>query len=94
SLSPLTKLQRELGELKSGHKKGLEEEYPKEISPLITDLNALLFHYQELLERARNHAGNLSHALKTPLSVLKNEVQNLTPEEQNRLNAPISPIQQ
>ncbi|MGR5421144.1 ATP-binding protein [Vibrio sp. PNB22_4_1] len=94
SLSPLTKLQRELGELKSGHKKGLEEEYPKEISPLITDLNALLFHYQELLERARNHAGNLSHALKTPLSVLKNEVQNLTPEEQNRLNAPIAQIQQ
>ncbi|MGR5131954.1 ATP-binding protein [Vibrio alfacsensis] len=94
SLSPLTKLQRELGELKSGHKKGLEEEYPKEISPLIADLNALLFHYQELLERARNHAGNLSHALKTPLSVLKNEVQNLTPEEQKRLNPPIAQIQQ
>ncbi|MGI1897999.1 ATP-binding protein, partial [Vibrio campbellii] len=32
SLSPLTKLQRELAELKSGNKKGLEEEYPKEIS--------------------------------------------------------------
>ncbi len=71
SLSPLTKLQKELAELKSGNKKSLEETYPKEISPLIFDLNALLFHYQELLERARNHAGNLSHALKTPLSVLK-----------------------
>ncbi|MFH0271454.1 ATP-binding protein [Vibrio jasicida] len=94
SLSPLTKLQRELAELKSGNKKGLEEEYPKEISPLISDLNALLFHYQELLERARNHAGNLSHALKTPLSVLKNEVQSLAPETQTRLNAPISQIQQ
>ncbi|CAH1535009.1 Histidine kinase [Vibrio owensii] len=94
SLSPLTKLQRELAELKSGNKKGLEEEYPKEISPLISDLNALLFHYQELLERARNHAGNLSHALKTPLSVLKNEVQTLKPKEQDRLNAPITQIQQ
>ena len=71
SLSPLTKLQKELAELKSGNKTSLEETYPKEISPLISDLNALLFHYQELLERARNHAGNLSHALKTPLSVLK-----------------------
>ncbi|YCO05458.1 ATP-binding protein [Vibrio sp. VNB-15] len=94
SLSPLTKLQRELAELKAGNKKGLEEEYPKEVSPLISDLNALLFHYQELLERARNHAGNLSHALKTPLSVLKNEVLALTPEEQDRLNAPITQIQQ
>jgi len=60
SLSPLTKLQKELAELKAGNKKSLEETYPKEISPLIFDLNALLFHYQELLERARNHAGNLS----------------------------------
>ncbi|MDF5144332.1 ATP-binding protein, partial [Vibrio parahaemolyticus] len=54
---------------------------------------ALLFHYQELLERARNHAGNLSHALKTPLSVLKNEVQTLEPEAQSRLRAPINQIQ-
>ncbi|MGR5238062.1 ATP-binding protein [Vibrio alfacsensis] len=93
SLSPLSKLQKELAELKLGHKKGLEEEYPKEISPLISDLNALLFHYQELLERARNHAGNLSHALKTPLSVLKNEVRLLDSETQERLNAPIHQIQ-
>ncbi|EJL6743538.1 TPA: GHKL domain-containing protein [Vibrio alginolyticus] len=93
SLSPLTKLQKELAELKSGNKKSLEETYPKEISPLIFDLNALLFHYQELLERARNHAGNLSHALKTPLSVLKNEVQTLEPEAQSRLRAPINQIQ-
>ncbi|PFG55960.1 signal transduction histidine kinase [Vibrio sp. ES.051] len=93
SLSPLTKLQKELAELKSGNKKSLEETYPKEISPLIVDLNALLFHYQELLERARNHAGNLSHALKTPLSVLKNEVQALETEDQSRLHGPINQIQ-
>ncbi|PNQ65612.1 ATP-binding protein [Vibrio sagamiensis] len=94
SLSPLTKLQRELAQLKSGNKKGLEETYPKEVSPLIADLNALLFHYQELLERARNHAGNLSHALKTPLSVLKNEVQGLPSQEQDKLTKPIDQIQQ
>ncbi len=94
SLSPLNKLQKELAELKSGNKKRLEQTYPKEISPLISDLNALLFHYQELLERARNHAGNLSHALKTPLSVLKNEVQTLEPVAQTRLEEPLKQIQQ
>lgn len=94
SLSPLTKLQRELAELKAGKKTSLEEEYPKEISPLIADLNALLFHYQELLERARNHAGNLSHALKTPLSVLRNELQSLEPATQKQLSPPIEQIQQ
>ncbi len=94
SLSPLTKLQKELAELKSGNKKRLEETYPKEVSPLISDLNALLFHYQELLERARNHAGNLSHALKTPLSVIKNEVRTLDPDAQARLDEPLKQIQQ
>ena len=94
SLSPLTKLQKELAELKSANKTSLEETYPKEISPLIADLNALLFHYQELLERARNHAGNLSHALKTPLSVLKNEVRTLNPTIQSRLDAPLNQIQE
>ncbi|MCF7481661.1 ATP-binding protein [Vibrio sp. J1-1] len=93
SLSPLTKLQKELAELKSRNKTSLEETYPKEISPLISDLNALLFHYQELLERARNHAGNLSHALKTPLSVLKNEVRTLDTNAQSRLDEPLNQIQ-
>ncbi len=93
SLSPLTKLQKELAELKSGNKTSLEETYPKEISPLISDLNALLFHYQELLERARNHAGNLSHALKTPLSVLKNEVRTLDTTVRSRLDEPLNQIQ-
>lgn len=56
-------------------------------------MNALLFHYQELLERARHHAGNLSHALKTPLSVLKNEVNSLPEENQHLLKQPIDQIQ-
>ena len=77
SLLPLSKMQRELVMLRKGEQQGLSDNYPKEVSPLVSDLNALLFHYQELLERARNHAGNLSHALKTPLSVLINEIEML-----------------
>lgn len=56
--------------------------------------NALLFHYQELLERARNHAGNLSHSLKTPLSVLKNELEHLDKEDKKRLSLPINKLQE
>lgn len=93
SLRPLNKMHRELVELRKGHQSGLDEEYPREISPLVNDLNALLFHYQELLERARNHAGNLSHALKTPLSVLKNEISALPEEQQQRLRPPVEQLQ-
>ncbi|WP_165311579.1 ATP-binding protein [Vibrio ziniensis] len=94
SLWPLGKMQKELALLRKGDQSTLSENYPKEVYPLVKDLNALLFHYQELLERARNHAGNLSHALKTPLSVIKNEVATLNEESKQVLQKPIELIQQ
>lgn len=93
SLSPLGKMKKELAELRRGEKSRLDEAYPKDVAPVISDLNALLFHYQELLERARHHAGNLSHALKTPLSVLKNEIRQLGEAEQAKLTPAIDQIQ-
>ncbi|USD64173.1 ATP-binding protein [Vibrio sp. SCSIO 43136] len=93
SLRPLNKMQKELQRLREGRREQFSHNYPKEIQPLITDLNSLLFHYQELLSRARNHAGNLSHALKTPISVLKNEVRELPESTQNKLNPPIQDLQ-
>lgn len=93
SLWPLAKMQKELVALRKGQQSSLDESYPKEIAPLIRDLNALLFHYQELLERARHHAGNLSHALKTPLSVLKNESEQLPQDQQSKLQPSIEQIQ-
>ncbi|GAA5647553.1 ATP-binding protein [Vibrio proteolyticus] len=93
SLRPLTKMQKELAELKDGNKDALSYNYPREVSPLVSDLNALLFHYQDLLARARNHAGNLSHALKTPLSVLRNEIGIMQSDEKSRLLAPVEQIQ-
>lgn len=93
SLRPLNQMQKELKQLKSGQRSTLEQQYPKEIAPLVDDLNALIFHYQELLDRARNHAGNLSHALKTPLSILKNEIAHLDTDDANKLTPSIKQIQ-
>lgn len=93
SLRPLNKMQRELAVLRKGEKSALSDEYPKEVFPLVNDLNALLFHYQELLQRARQHAGNLSHALKTPISVLRNEIDHLEPSQQEKLRTPVEQLQ-
>ncbi|MCG9725460.1 ATP-binding protein [Vibrio brasiliensis] len=93
SLSPLTKMHKELSQLRAGDKTRLDQDYPKEVAPVVSDLNALVFHYQELLERARHHAGNLSHALKTPLSVLKNEISSLDNQTQSLLQPPVDQIQ-
>ena len=50
---------------------------PSEVQPLVDDLNALLEHADEVVERARLQTGNLAHALKTNLAVLTNEMQRL-----------------
>ncbi|EEZ39656.1 ATP-binding protein [Photobacterium damselae] len=94
SLWPLRKLQRNLKEVRAGNINTVTGEYPLEIQPLVDDLNALLFHYQEVLERARNHSGNLSHALKTPIAILNNEVALLEPTQQAKLRPALEQLQQ
>jgi hypothetical protein len=42
---------------------------PLEVAPMVEELNALLEHNERQAEEARRHAGNLAHALKTPLTV-------------------------
>ena len=64
---------RALGAIRGGATARLEGDFPAEIQPLATELNALLDHNEALVERARTHVGNLAHGLKTPLSVLINE---------------------
>ena len=48
------------------------EDFPREIRPLVDEINQLLAHSEEQAEEARRHAGNLAHALKTPLTVITN----------------------
>ena len=77
-LSPLARMSERLAAIRSGRAVRLEGEFPREISPLARELNALLELNREIVERARTHVGNLAHALKTPLSVLRNEADTKT----------------
>jgi len=69
-LEPLFMLRREVAAVRTGKADRLEREYPSELEPLAEELNALVAHDQEVVERQRTHVGNLAHALKTPLSVM------------------------
>ncbi len=72
-LRPLGRIGTALADIRSGRADRLEGRFPAEITPLAEELNALLEHNAQVVERARTHVGNLAHALKTPLSVLTNE---------------------
>jgi signal transduction histidine kinase len=75
-LQPLKNLRAGLSAIRSGEAERIPGAYPRDIAPLAQDLNLLLDTNREILERARTQVGNLAHALKTPLSVIVNEVEN------------------
>lgn len=72
-LAPLDALRADVAEIRRGKRDRLTGDYPTEVEPLTAELNKLLDHNREVVERARTHVGNLAHALKTPISVLLNE---------------------
>lgn len=75
-LSPLYELRRAIADVHNGRANRAEGEYPREIQPLADQVNRLLEHNQETVERQRTHVGNLAHALKTPLAVMLAEAGN------------------
>lgn len=72
-LKPLERIKASLQAIRVGERERLEGDFPREIAPLASELNALLDSHREVVERSRTHVGNLAHALKTPLSVILNE---------------------
>ncbi|WP_407938160.1 sensor histidine kinase [Novosphingobium malaysiense] len=71
-LYPLRHVRRAIQKLRTTGAARVTEPLPQEVEPLVDELNALLAHTERQAEEARTHAGNLAHALKTPLTVLMN----------------------
>lgn len=72
-LRPLSRLRASLNAVRDGASPTVTGQWPAEVAPLVADLNALIEHDAAVVARARAQAGDLAHALKTPLTVLANE---------------------
>ncbi|ATW05246.1 HAMP domain-containing sensor histidine kinase [Sphingorhabdus sp. YGSMI21] len=71
-LWPLRKIRSAIAAMRTGQQRRVVEPMPIEVTPMVDELNALLDHNEKQAEEARRHAGNLAHALKTPLTVIMN----------------------
>ncbi|MBK7261170.1 MAG: sensor histidine kinase [Rubrivivax sp.] len=69
-LAPLRALQRALAAVNDARAQRLVGRFPDELQPLVDDFNRVLDRNAEVVERARTQAGNLAHAIKTPLAAM------------------------
>ena len=77
ALRQLRPIYRDIEALERGTADSLTEAVPREVLPLVRKFNALLGVYGQRLERSRNAAGNLAHALKTPLNLILQQLERL-----------------
>jgi signal transduction histidine kinase len=75
TLRRLHPVYRDINNLERGTASRLTEDVPSEIQPLVKKLNGLLSIYEKRLQRSRNAAGNLAHAIKAPLNLLLQQLE-------------------
>jgi two-component system sensor histidine kinase PhoQ len=74
-LQPLRRLARDLELVEAGKSQSLAGQYPADIRPVTENLNKVLRAEQAQRERYRNTLGDLAHSLKTPLSVVRGQLE-------------------
>jgi two-component system sensor histidine kinase PhoQ len=70
-LKPVRRLEREIKEVEAGTREHLGEAWPRELTAVTLNLNALLAGERTRIRRYRDTLGNLAHSLKTPLAVMR-----------------------
>ena len=74
-LRPLRRLRHAVADVRAGRRADLHLAAPAEVQPLVAEIDALVMQNRATVERARNHVGNLAHALRTRLAVLRNALE-------------------
>lgn len=77
-LKPVYRVLSGVSAIRSGDSKRLDADgVPREVAPLVEEVNALLDAQDLAISRARDRAANLAHGLKTPLSALAADIERL-----------------
>jgi two-component system sensor histidine kinase PhoQ len=75
SLHPLRRVVGDLAKVERGETERLSERYPHELAGLAANLNDFVESEREHLTRYRNTLADLAHSLKTPLAVIRSQLE-------------------
>lgn len=92
-LAPLARLSIQVKELESGTRDSLDEQHPKELAPLVHNLQALIKTERHQRQRYRDTLADLAHSLKTPLSIVRG-LSTTEPETQAVLQEQVTQMNQ
>jgi two-component system sensor histidine kinase PhoQ len=75
SLAPLRQMAGEIGAIETGDRELLSEIYPPELAGVASNLNVLMRSERQRVNRFRTTLDDLAHSLKTPLAVMRSEIE-------------------
>jgi two-component system, OmpR family, sensor histidine kinase PhoQ len=84
SMAPLRKVTADLSRVERGDAERLGDRYPTELSGLAANLNNFIDSERDRLKRYRHTLADLAHSLKTPLAVMRTQLESETDEKQLR----------
>lgn len=73
-LRALRRIETGIADIRAGKAEALPPASARELAAATREINALLEQNRQVIARARDHIGNLAHALKTPLAALANQM--------------------
>lgn len=88
-LKPVRRLEREIKQVEAGERETLGDAWPRELSAVSSNLNALLEGERLRIKRYRDTLGNLAHSLKTPLAVMRQSMGTVEADTRTALDAEI-----
>ncbi len=93
-LRPIGLVIEQLDAVEEGKTEQITGEYPKELNGLISAINRLLQNEQAQRQRYRKALADLAHSLKTPLSVLRGDINQLANNDRERTELSIKQMQE
>jgi len=74
-VAPIREFEEEVRAIETGEKDSIEDEYPDELLPIKTTINAMISHEKGQKQRYKDSLDDLAHSLKTPLAAIQSHLE-------------------